>query len=131
MGNAIEKDMNKDIQEFGVQKVFGHRLVPCPEIQSTKDYNHGFINLHHFIKDTHYKRNRSWYEARGIKQKLIAMTNVMHQHLEYPDFKLSEEDFLRVYRIPRHLLIFDKDKWLENEAQTAQYLKEFSAQNYH
>lgn len=117
MGNAIEKDMNRDIAEFGVQKVFGHRLVPCPEIKSTKDYNHGFINVHHYIKDTHFKTNREWYEARGIKQKLIAMTNIMHTHLESPIYGLSDGDFLRVYRIPKSVLLFSKRRYIDEEAR--------------
>lgn len=107
----LQKDMNKDLQEFPVYKIYGNRLVPAPEITSTECYNHLFCHAHHFIKDTHYKKNRKWYDDRGIEQKLILMTTQMHGHLESPIYGMSEAEFLRVYKIPKHELIFSKKKW--------------------
>ena len=108
----INKSMNEDIKEFGVWELYYNRLRPRPDIQSIYDYNHYCFDLHHYIKAQQYKRNREWFEIRGIKEKLILLPKIIHQHLEYPDFMMDDENFYRVYRIKKEMLLFDKRKWL-------------------
>lgn len=114
----MKKDMQKDIDEFGVWKLEDGELIPVPEIKSTKDYIHGIFGyaLHHFIKDTHYKKNTQWYKDRGIKQFLILLRWNCHEHLESPIYGLSDSKFLELYGIEKNKLLFNKRKWIEREA---------------
>lgn len=108
----INKSMNEDIKEFGVWELFYNRLRPRPDIQSIHDYNHFIFDLHHFIKAQDYKRNREWYEINGIKEKLILLPKKIHQHLEYPDFMMTDIEFYKTYHVEKDKLLFNKRKWL-------------------
>lgn len=111
----IIKNLNKDIKEFGVYIIKNGYLVLCNEIQSKSDYQHGFYDLHHFIKDSEYQRNKQWYIKHNIKQKLILMSRKMHTHLENPIYMLSDEQFLQRYHIDKSILLFNKKKWIEEQ----------------
>jgi len=115
----IEKDLNKDINDFGVFKIVGGELVPAPEITCKEDYEHGIFGLtiHHFIKDTHYKKNQYWYEENGIDQKLILMDWAMHEHLESPVYGLTPEKFYEVYGIEKDKLLFNKKAWIAKQCE--------------
>lgn len=113
----VNKSMNEDIKEFGVWELYYNILRPCPEIQSIHDYNHYTFDLHHYIKAQDYKRNREWYEMHGIREKLIKLPKIIHQHLEYPDFMLDDLAFYKKYHIKKDLLLFDKRKWIEKQTK--------------
>lgn len=90
-------NFNKDIQEFGVYRVFYKKLVYAQEITCIHDYNHSHYVLHHFIKYQNFIRDRSWFEAKNIKQRLILLPRDIHNFLhttsedfEYMGFKWYE-----------------------------------------
>lgn len=113
----VNKSMNEDIKEFGVWELYYNTLRPRPDIQSIHDYNHFRFDLHHFIKAQDYKRNREWYELNGIHEKLILLPKIIHQHVEYPDYMMDDIEFYRVYHIKKDLLLFNKRKWLLQQAK--------------
>ena len=112
---TVNKTMNEDIKEFGVFSISNNRLVPNKLIKSIQDYNHNGWHLHHFIKAQDYKRNKKWYEDNNIIEKLIFMSSKMHTHLEDPIYGLSDEDFFRVYHIPKDDLLFNKKRWITKQ----------------
>lgn len=113
----VNKSMNEDIKEFGVWELYYNTLRPRPDIQSIHDYSHYRFDLHHFIKAQDYKRNREWYELNGIHEKLILLPKIIHQHVEYPDYMMDDIEFYRVYHIKKDLLLFNKRKWLLQQAK--------------
>lgn len=111
MTNADKNTMNADIKEFGVYVVYpSGRIVKIDEIQSVKDYDHYNYQIHHYIKSTKYHQDKNWYKERNIEQKLFLIPTIMHQHLENPIYQLSDEDFLKKYKVSRQKLLFSK-KW--------------------
>lgn len=101
--------MNEDIAKYGV---FGlthtGELVRVP-IFSTDDYNHYTHHLHHYIKQQDYKRNREWFEQRGIKQKLILLPIYLHQIIHYQGIKNpTNKEFKEKYKISRYDLVFNR-----------------------
>lgn len=101
--------MNSDIAQYGVYGLT-HRgeLVRVP-IYSTDDYNHLTHHLHHFIKQQDYKRNKAWFDERGIKQKLILLPVHVHEQCHYSAIKsLTNKEFKEKYKISRWELIFNR-----------------------
>ena len=101
--------MNEDIAKYGVYGLT-HRgeLVRVP-IYSTDDYNHYSHQLHHFIKQQDYKRNREWFDERGIKQKLILLPVQMHEEVHYQGIKNpTNKEFKEKYKISRYDLVFNR-----------------------
>lgn len=103
-------DMNEDIKEYDVYILTkSGKLKKINWIKSTDDYNHYFFNLHHFIEKQHYRKNREWYEERGIKQFLILLPVAIHEQLHGIAIKnLSDEEFKTRYKISKWELIFNK-----------------------
>lgn len=102
--------MNEDIKEFSIYALARNgQLVEIDWIKSTDDYNHYYYNLHHFIKKEHYRKNRQWYEERGIKQKLILLPIFIHEQLHNQAIKiLSDEDFFARLKIEKSELLFSR-----------------------
>lgn len=113
----VNRSMNEDIKEFGVWKLYYNRIIPAPEILSIQDYNHYMFDLHHYIKAQNYKNNREWYEHNDIKEKLILLPKIIHQHLENPIYMLDEMQFFQKYHISKDLLLFNKRKWILNNIE--------------
>lgn len=107
------KNLNKDIAEFGVYIIQNNKLLFCPNIKTKEDYTHGLYDLHHFIKDQDYQRNKDWYIKNGIKQKLILLPRQMHIHLENPIYALSKKQFFEKYKIKKEELLFNKKEWID------------------
>lgn len=102
--------MNEDIKEFDIFKLLpSGELKQIFNINSTADYNHYTHNLHHYIKKKHFEKNRSWYEERNIKQKLILLPIAIHEQVhQQAVFSLSDDDFYGFYKISRWDLLFNK-----------------------
>lgn len=111
----INGSMDADIKEFGVIELYYNVLRPRSDIQSIHDYDHYSKDLHHYIKAQDYKRNREWYEFHGIREKLILLPKIIHQHLEYPDYMLDDDAFYKKYHIKKDLLLFNKRKWITQQ----------------
>lgn len=99
-------NMNKEIDKFHIYYVKDGRLYECHFISSIEDYDHYSMQLHHFVPYTDWEKNTK--NVQGLTDnKLILMPTTMHQHLENPLYKLSIEDFIRVYGIHPNKLLFD------------------------
>ena len=108
--------MNEDIALYGVYglTMYGE-LVKVP-IYSTDDYNHYTHQLHHYIKQQDYKKNREWFTERGIKQKLILLPIWLHLavHNSPASNNITDEEFYKHLKINRWDLIFNHKKWKDN-----------------
>ena len=81
-------------------------------ISSLDQYNHSECELHHFIQYQAYVQNPEWYEERGIKQKLILVSKICHEHIENRGIKvLTDEEFYNRYKIRRQELLFQKSNY--------------------
>ncbi len=114
---TVYKDMNADIKAFKVYKISAGKLELAPEITDIHSYNHQCMQLHHYIKAQSYKNRPEWYEQNDLKEKLILMPTIMHEHLESPIYGLSDEAFYKKYKIQKKVLLFNKRKWLETEGE--------------
>ena len=100
--------MNDDIKKYQVYALSGQGLVPI-EITSTNDYNHMTHQLHHFIKQQSYNRNKDWYDNKGIEQKLILLPNFVHEQVHQQAIKnLTDEEFEEKFKISRWELLFNR-----------------------
>ena len=105
------KDMKKEIElykdEIYLLNTSG-KLIKI-NINSLEQYNHSRCELHHFIQYQAYVQNSEWYEERGIKQKLILVSKICHEHIENRGIKvLTDEEFFNRYKIRRSELLFSK-----------------------
>ena len=81
-------------------------------LNSLEDYDHSRYELHHYIQYQAYRQNPEWYIERGIKQKLILVSKICHEHIENRGIKvLSDEQFFRKYKIKRSELLFSKRQY--------------------
>jgi hypothetical protein len=77
-------------------------------LDSLSDYDHNQYELHHFISYQAYIKNPKWYEERGIKQKLILVSKICHEHIENRGIRiLTDEEFKDRYKISRWELSFN------------------------
>lgn len=107
--------MNDDIDNFGVYGLTHNgQLVRVP-VFSTADYNHSTHQLHHYIKQQEYKRNKQWFEDRGIKQKLFLIPKWLHLivHNSPDGAQLTDEKFIERFKVSRYELLFNRKKWRE------------------
>lgn len=100
--------MNEDIQRYPTYALSGQGLVPI-QIFSITDYNHRTHNLHHFIKQQEYKRNKAWFDDRGIEQKLILLPIWLHEQVHLTAVKnMTDEEFKDKFKVSRWDLIFNR-----------------------
>ena len=102
--------MDKDIKRFPLFQLTPQgSLIPIQWISSIGDYNHSVYHLHHYIQKQYYDKNEKWYKERGIKQKLILMPIKVHEQVHSQAIRtLSDEEFLKRYRISKWDLIFNR-----------------------
>ena len=132
----MKKIMNEEIKKYQGRiyylnqdkDIYGNDVTPTIQeahwINSTADYDHCSFELHHMIKFTHYEQNQKLYKNLNLKNCLILIPKVLHQHLENPIYELSEEDFLKKYKIEKWKLLFNIDSF-----NTGKFPKELSKQN--
>lgn len=121
--SALKKVMNDEISKYQGRIYYldirydRYRNLIKPHISeanwiyNTKCYDHFSFELHHVIKFTQYERNKAWFEQQGLKMCLILIPKIMHQHLENPEYKLSDEKFYKKYLIERYELLFSKKQF--------------------
>lgn len=107
------KDMAKELEKYKDSVFFLNKLggLVKVKINSLDDYNHGLngCELHHFIPYSSYVNNIEWYEARGIKQKLILVSKVLHEHIHNQGIRqLTDTEFEKKYKISRWKLLFNR-----------------------
>ena len=104
------KIMDREIEQYPVY-VLGRRgkLVRTQRVQSTRDYNHCLIHLHHYIPYNEYWKHYQWFRDRGIEQKLILLPIPMHEQVHNIAIRnMSDKEFEEYYGIKRETLIFKK-----------------------
>jgi hypothetical protein len=106
--------MNDDIKKYPVYALSQQGLIPI-EITSVNDYNHQTHQLHHYIRQGAYNGNKEWYDKHGIEQKLILMPNYVHLivHNSPTGANVTDEQFLKKFKINRCDLLFNRRKWRE------------------
>ena len=109
MSKKQPKDMQKEIEKFKDSIYLlntSGKLVKI-HITALDQYNHSSCELHHYIPYNLYIQNPKWFEDRGIKQKLILVSKICHEHIEHRGTKvLTDEEFFIKYNINRSELIF-------------------------
>lgn len=111
--NRPPKDMAKELEKYKDQVFCLTKSGKLQKIwlNSLNDYNHSMYELHHFIQYQAYIQNPKWYKSRGIKQKLILVSKICHEHIEDRGIKvLSDEEFYKQYKINRKELLFRRNE---------------------
>lgn len=106
-----KKDMAKEIKKWhdSIYLLNTSGQLVKTIINDLSDYDHNRYCLHHFIEYQAYIQNPKWYEERGIKQKLIFISHICHEHIHNIGIKnLTDEEFEKKYKISRWKLIFKK-----------------------
>lgn len=111
------KDMTKELEKYKDSVYLlntSGKLVKI-YLNSLADYNHSKCELHHYIQYQAYTQEPDWYIKRGIKQKLILVSKICHEHIEGRGTRiLSDEEFEQRYKIKRSKLLFNKRNYQEN-----------------
>ena len=78
--------MNDDIKEFPVYMLYNGNIYTADWVMNTESYNHHIYQLHHYIKQQTYKRNKE--KLKG-QQKLFLLPIQCHLDLHscISDFK--------------------------------------------
>lgn len=111
MSKKPPKDMQKEIERFNDSIYLLNKSGGLVKIYLTtlNQYNHSNCELHHYIPYSDYVQRPKWYEDRGIKQKLILVSKVCHEHIEHRGIEvLTDEEFYRKYHIRRSELLFKR-----------------------
>ncbi|MBQ6515749.1 hypothetical protein IJI31_01060 [bacterium] len=107
----MKKDMKKELERFkdSVYLLNENGELKKIYLNSLEDYDHIRYELHHFIQHQAYYKNPEWYEERGIKQKLILVTKICHEHIENRGIRiLTDAEFYDRYKINRNELLFNR-----------------------
>lgn len=103
------KNMAKEIERYDIYLLNKNGKLIKTYISSLNDYNHNMYELHHYIPYQAYVQNPEWYQERGIKQKLILVSKICHEHIEDRGIKvLTDEEFYKKYKISKWDLRFNK-----------------------
>lgn len=111
MSSKKRKDMAAELEKFKNSVFLLNKLGGLIKIRlnSLADYDHSRFELHHFIQYSLYTGNEEWFEERGIKQKLILVSKICHEHIENRGTKtLTDSEFERKYKISRWKLLFNR-----------------------
>ncbi|MBR4122998.1 MAG: hypothetical protein IKY45_03830 [Clostridia bacterium] len=100
--------MNDDIKKYPVYALSQQGLIPI-EIMSINDYNHQTHQLHHYIKQQSYKRDKKWFDDRNIEQKLILLPCYVHEQVHNTAIRnLTDSEFEEKFNISRWDLLFNR-----------------------
>lgn len=73
--------MKDDIKQFPIFMLYNGDIYTADWVKDTESYNHHIYQLHHYIKQQDWKRNKEWFEERGIEQKLFLLPVQCHLDL--------------------------------------------------
>ena len=123
----MHKNMNKEILKYSIYYLelrkdeYGNVLNPyignATWIKSTKDYDHTNFELHHVIPFTDWEKNTKNVRNLIKNNALILLPKVMHQHLENSIYRLSKEDFKKIYGISPDKILFDINSRLKRVSE--------------
>lgn len=103
------KIMNQEIIKYKTYLLTARGRLTEIILNNTDDYNHQYMQLHHYILFKNYEKNKKWYDERGIEQKLILMPTFVHEQVHQQAVNnLSDEDFLYKFGISRWDLLFNR-----------------------
>lgn len=117
----LKKIMNEEIKKYKgeIYAFVDGKIIKLPFIDNTNDYNHSTFEMHHYVPFTDWELNTKNVRDK-VKQKLILIPKVMHQHLENPIYRLPPENFKRIYGIRPQELLFDVNRRGFNDIPTKQ-----------
>lgn len=101
--------MNEDLGKYPVFVILGRKLKPSFGITNTDDYNHLFLQMNHFVRQSVRKNSPDFYKRVEHLQKLILMPSQMNYDLE----TMGEGTFLKRWGMNKNDLIFSRLKWRE------------------
>ena len=111
MSRRPPKDMAAELKKFKDSVFLLNKLGGLIKIRldSLNDYDHNQYELHHFIQYSLYSQNEEWFIERGIKQKLILVSKICHEHIENRGIKtLTDAEFEGKYKISRWKLLYNR-----------------------
>ncbi len=76
-------------------------------------WNRCVVQAHHYVEKHLYNAEEAWYIERGIEQWLVLIPRAMHDDLHSA---MSDERFFKRWKIECRELLFNKDRWLEENA---------------
>ena len=102
--------MNEEIEKYPIYMLNTQgRLFQIYSIKKTNDYDHNRFALHHYRPYQAFIQNPQWYEERGIKQKLILISHICHEHIHNMGIKnLTDKEFEQKYKISKWELIYNR-----------------------
>lgn len=102
--------LDEDLKKYPLYCIgYGGAIMPCTWITCKEDYNHDVMHIHHFIKKGEYKRNKAWYDERGISQKLFYLPIWLHEQVHLQAVKnLTDDEFIEKVGISRWELLFNR-----------------------
>lgn len=99
--------MNDDLAKYSVWEMAKNGVLYPSGIKSTEDYNHAYIQAHHFVRKTMRKTNPRDYERFEKYQKIIVLPKKINYDLE----TMGADTFFKTYGIQKWDLVFDRKKW--------------------
>jgi hypothetical protein len=100
--------IKEDLQKYQLYVYENRKLIP---IEPIDNYNKYYMQIHHFIKQQDYRRNKKWYDERGIVQKLFLIPIALHESIHCQGIKhLTDNEFYAQYGVKRSDMLFNR-KW--------------------
>lgn len=103
--------MNEDLKQYPIYALMTNGLFyKLENVKSTSDYNHFTHHIHHYIKQQEYKRDKQWFDDRGIKQKLFLVPVWLHMiiHNNPDGMMMSDSEFEEKFKVSRWDLLFNR-----------------------
>ena len=109
--SSKQPSMNDDLAKYPKFKLVKNQgLLSSDEIETTKDYNHYFIQAHHFIEKTIRKNDPEFYARVEHLQKIIFVP----PKVNYEIATLSDKRFFDEWGIDKAEVLFSRKKWRDN-----------------
>ena len=93
--------MNEDIKKYPVYIFYAGNLQSAEWLKDTGNYDHYNWQLHHYVKQQEWKRNKDKLKAKGIEQKLILLPVQCHL-----DLHACLSNFEEKWKIKRSELLY-------------------------
>lgn len=102
--------MNDDLSQYPVFNLVKNQGLIASDVKTTDDYNHFFIQAHHFIEKKTRKNDLEFYKRVEHLQKMILMPS----NLNYNIATMTDKAFFDEWGIDRAKVLFNRKKWRAN-----------------
>lgn len=93
--------MNDDIKEFPVYILYAGKLQEAEWVKETGSYDHYNWQMHHYVKQQTWRRNKEKLKKQGVEQKLILLPIQCHL-----DLHACKSNFEEKWHIKRKELLY-------------------------